>query len=143
EIDNIRMMARGSRPERSGKLTIAASHLHACYTLLKPVKQITSRHPDLQLYVRHADRDEVPLLVETGEADVGLATAIPHEHPSLAILPNGVIRRSLITPIGHPLGAKRSVTLADIAAHPLIAYDERSRRGGLIANAFKLQGLHP
>ncbi len=137
EADNIRMIAEDLRNERGGRLALATSHLHARYTLLAPVKAFTKRYPEVQLHLLQANPDDVPRLIETNEADVGISTDVTGAHPSLVFLPSGVIRRSVIMPKGHPLAAKKRMTLADLARYPIVGYSARSRGGQIIAKAFR------
>ena len=131
------MIAEDLRNERGGRLALATSHLHARYTLLAPVKAFTKRYPEVQLHLLQANPDDVPRLIETNEADVGISTDVTGAHPSLVFLPSGVIRRSVIMPKGHPLAAKKRMTLADLARYPIVGYSARSRGGQIIAKAFR------
>ena len=141
EADNIRMIAEDLRNERGGRLALATSHLHARYTLLAPVKAFTKKYPEVQLHLLQADPDDVPRLIETNEADVGISTDITGAHPSLVLLPSGAIRRSVIMPKGHPLAGKKRLTLVDLARYPIVGYSARSRGGQIIAKAFRDHGI--
>lgn len=141
EADNIRHIAEDLRNERGGRLTLATSHLHARYTLLAPVKAFRQRFPDVQLQLIQADADEVPRMVETNEADVGISTDVTRAYPSLALLPSGAVGRSLIMPKGHPLADGRRITLDSIARYPIVGYSARSRGGQVIAKAFHDKGV--
>lgn len=141
EADNIRLIAEDLRNERGGRLALATSHLHARYTLLAPVKEFTKRHPDVQLHLLQADPDDVPRLIEANEADVGISTDVTGAHPALALLPSRVLRRSVITPKGHPLAARKKITLADVARYPIVGYSPRSRGGQIIAKSFRDHGI--
>lgn len=141
EADNIRMIAEDLRNERGGRLALATSHLHARYTLLAPVKAFSTQHPEVQLHLLQADPDDVPKLIEANEADVGISTDVTGAHPSLVLLPSGVLRRSIIMPKGHPLSRKKRITLADLARHPIVGYSARSRGGQIIAKAFRDENI--
>src|SRR4051812_13063264 len=141
EADNIRLIAEDLRNERGGRLALATSHLHARYTLLAPVKAFTERYPEVQLHLLQADPDDVPKLIEANEADVGISTDVAGAHPALVLLPSGVLRRSVITPKGHPLARKKRVTLGDLAQYPIVGYSPRSRGGQIIAKAFRDDGI--
>jgi LysR family cys regulon transcriptional activator len=141
EADNIRLIAEELRHERGGRMTLATSHLHARYTLLSPVKTFTERHPEVKLHLVQADPDDVPRMVEANEADVGISTDVTGAHPSLVLLPSGVLRRSVIMPKGHPLVHKQKLTLKDVAAFPIVGYSPQSRGGQIIAKTFRDQGI--
>jgi DNA-binding transcriptional LysR family regulator len=137
EADNIRLIAEELRQERGGRLALATSHLHARYTLLAPVKAFTERHPEVELHLMQADPDDVPRMIEANEADVGISTDVTGAHPSLVLLPSGVLRRSVIMPKGHPLSHKKKLTLRDLANYPIVGYSPRSRGGQIIAKTFR------
>lgn len=141
EAENIRLIAEDLRKERGGRLALATSHLHARYTLLAPVKAFTKRHPEVQLHLLQADPDDVPRLIETNEADVGISTDVTGAHPALVLLPSGVIRRSVIMPKGHPLARRKRHTLAELARYPIVGYSPRSRGGQIIARTFRDHGI--
>ena len=141
EADNIRLIAEELRHERGGRMTLATSHLHARYTLLAPVKAFTERHPEVKLHLVQADPDDVPRIVEANEADVGISTDVTGAHPSLVLLPSGVLRRSVIMPKGHPLARKKKLTLKDLAEFPIVGYSPRSRGGQIIAKTFRDHGI--
>ncbi|MGH8619350.1 MAG: LysR substrate-binding domain-containing protein [Burkholderiales bacterium] len=137
EAENIRHVARENQNESEGELTLATSHLHARYTLRGPIKRFTKRYPRVRLRLLQADVDDVPRLVETSEADVGISTDVVHEHPSLILLPSSPILRSVIMPRDHPLARRKKLTLADLARYPIVGYNPRSRGGQIIAKAFR------
>jgi LysR family transcriptional regulator, cys regulon transcriptional activator len=141
EADNIRLIAEEIRASGGGRLSLATSHLHARYTLLAPVKAFAQRHPEVELHLLQADPDEVPRLVEAGEADIGISTEVAAGHPALVMLAGGVIRRSVIMPVHHSLGRKRRITLADLARYPIVGYSPRSRGGQIINSAFSARGI--
>jgi LysR family cys regulon transcriptional activator len=143
EAENIRRIAAEYSGEQGGRLTIATSHLHARYTLLAPIKTFALRHPGVRLQMRQADPDEILRLVAAGEADLGVSTEFGDRRPGLVLLPGGVVGRSLIMPIGHPLAGKERVTLADIAKYPLVGYNPKQRGGQLISETFRAKGLEP
>lgn len=146
EAENIGLLAAEARKGASGKLVVATSHLHARYTLLQPFRSLRLAYPEIQLLMLQAGPDEIPKLVEAGDADIGVSTsddvATPRPaQPRLASLHGEVLRRSVIVPPGHVLARRRRLTLEEIATHPIVGYDSASRAGQLIARAFALRGL--
>jgi len=142
EADGIKAMAAEARGDR-GRLAIVTTHLHARYTLLDPVSAFIARYPDVQLHLMEAEPDNIPRLLESNEADIGVSTEMLAEHPALTLLRGQIVKRSLIMPRGHPLARKKQVTLADICEYPLLGYSHRSRTGQIINEAFEAQGIRP
>jgi LysR family transcriptional regulator, cys regulon transcriptional activator len=143
ETENIHAIAAEFKGEAGGRLTVATSHLHARYSLLTPIKTFALGHRGVQLHMRQADPDEILKLVLAGESDIGISTEVGGEHAELVFLPGRAVERSLIMPVGHPLAAKRRITLADIAAWPLVGYNPQQRGGQIIAGTFRERGLEP
>ncbi|MCC6534483.1 MAG: LysR family transcriptional regulator [Burkholderiales bacterium] len=141
EADNIRLIAEDMREESRGRLALATSHLHARYTLPPALKAFTHRYPQVRLHVLQADPDDIPQLIESGAADIGVSTEFSLGHPGIAQLPSETICRSLIVPCGHPLSRRRRVSLRDIAAYPLVGYHQRSRGGQIVARTFRDHGI--
>lgn len=141
EAENIRQIASEMRDQGTGRLMLATSHLHARYTLCGPVKQFAAQYPDVELHLLQSDPDDVPRLIETGEADVGVSTDIPNDHPALAVIACEPMRRSLIMPKGHPLARVKRVTLADIARYPIVGYSRRFRTGQILTRTFREHGI--
>jgi LysR family transcriptional regulator, cys regulon transcriptional activator len=142
EMENIQSYA-ADRSGQQGRLTLATSHLHARFTLAKPVVAFNHAHPGVTLHMRQVEPNAITRLVADGEADIGISTERTTDHPSLFLVPLGLLHRSLITPKGHPLARARSITLADVARFPIVGYNERSRTGELLESAFRAAGLEP
>ena len=141
EIENIRLIAGEMSEPGKGRLMLATSHLHARYTLLRPVKAFVERYPGVELHLLQADPDDIPALLEASEADVGVSTEIAKKPQGLVTLSGGTMQRSLIVPRGHALAGRKRVTLADIARYPIVGYSSRFRGGQLIAQTFREHGL--
>jgi LysR family cys regulon transcriptional activator len=142
EAEGIRRYA-AEQLGQQGRLTLAASHLHARFMLAKPVVAFSKAFPHVTLQMRQVEPSAITALVASGEADIGISTERPSDHSSLLSIPLGILQRSLVTPRDHPLAAARSVSLADIARFPIVGYNERSRTGELLATAFREAGLAP
>jgi LysR family transcriptional regulator, cys regulon transcriptional activator len=142
EADSIKAIAAEARRER-GRLAIVTTHLHARYTLLDPVSAFIQRYPDVELHLMEAEPDNIPRLLDANEADIGVSTEMLASQPTLTQLRGPAMKRSLITPRGHPLIRSRQVTLEDICRYPLLGYSARSRTGQIINGAFEAQGIRP
>jgi LysR family transcriptional regulator, cys regulon transcriptional activator len=146
EAENIRLIAAEAR-RGSGRLIVATSHLHARYTLRSPFQRLRITHPEVELLLLQSEPDDVPKLVEAGEADIGVGTgeeaSATSTSPRVTVLIGEVLRRSAIVPIGHPLSRRRRLLLEEIAANPLIGYGANSPTGRQIGRAFAAMGISP
>jgi len=141
EAENIKHIASDIRDKGTGRLVLATSHLHARYTLLKPVRRFAEEYPNVELHLMQAAPDDVAGLIESGEADLGVSTDITPAHPTLTVLTCAAIKRWLITPRGHPLSRAKRVTLRDIAKYPIVGYHHRFRTGQILERAFAKHGI--
>lgn len=142
EVDTIKAMAADARRER-GRLAIVTTHLHARYTLLDAVSAFIERYPDVELHLKEAEPDDIPRMLEANEADIGVSTETLAPQPALTQLRGQAMKRSLITPRGHPLTRAKQVTLEDICRYPLLGYGPRSRTGQIVNEAFEARGIRP
>lgn len=146
EVENIRLIAAEAR-SGAGRMTVATSHLHARYTLLKPLARLHNAHPRVELLLLQANPNSIMQLVAEGEADLGIGTGDEETRgaalPRVALLIGDRIRRSAILPVGHPLAHRKRLSLADLGAQPLIGYGASSPTGRHIARAFAAVGINP
>lgn len=142
EAENISAIADQTRVG-AGTLTLASSHLHARYTLVEPFKTFRASHGNIRMLILQAPPDEIPELVEHGEADIAVSTSDERSdgYPALISLHGSILKRSLIMPAGHPLRDRQTITVSDIAQCPMVGYSPRSTSGNAIASTFEKQGL--
>ncbi len=82
-------------------------------------------------------------MLQTGQADIGIATEALDTAPEIATFPYYQWRHALIVPKGHPLASLKGLTLKDIAAYPIITYHEGYTGRGQLDKAFADEGLAP
>ena len=143
QIANLKPIAQDYQSHVSGSLTIATGHAHARYTLPKVVERFISRYPRVELRLRQGYLSQIVNWVKTGEADLLIATTPAESVPDLALLPCHELHRVVLTLPGHPLLAKRKVSLADLARYPIITYDSVFSAYRQIVGAFHAKNLSP
>ena len=141
DVDTMQAVAADARAERSGKLRVATTHLHARYTLRAAIKRFSAEHRHVEFQLLQVDADRIASLVERGEAELGVSTDAPGESAALLFLEGEAIRRSLVFPRGHPLAARKRLSLEDLARYPFLGYSPHSRNGRVIAQAFEARGI--
>jgi len=141
DVESIQAVADDARDEHSGKLRVATTHLHARYTLRSAIKGFAGVHPKVDFQLLQVDANGIAELVESGDAELGISTDAPTERSSLLFLAGDVLARSLIVPHAHPLAGRKRVTLDDLARHPFLGYNPKSRNGRIIAQAFRDHGI--
>ena len=73
----------------------------------------------------------------SGKADVGIATEGLTRFEGLVSFPCYEWHHAIVVPVGHPLLAIAKISLQDLAAHPLITYDQGFTGRGHIDEAFR------
>ncbi len=143
DIENMQAVAADARAEHQGKLRVATTHLHARYSLPPAIKRFSAEHPQVDFQLQQVDAERIASLVEHGEAELGVSTDAPGESEALVLLEAAVVKRSLIVPRGHPLAARKRLTLEELARYPFLGYHPRSSSGRVIAQAFEESGIRP
>jgi LysR family cys regulon transcriptional activator len=130
--------------QRQGVLSIAATHSQARYALPRAVQDFRRRFPDVRLQLHQGSPRQVAQMLQDGEADVGIATEVLGDHAQLLALPCRCWRHVVIAPAAHPLlRLDGPISLEQLAAWPLITYDNGLTGRSRIDEAFARQGLAP
>ncbi len=82
-------------------------------------------------------------MVDAGAADLAIGTETSGAFPHLVKLPCFEITRSVVAKADHPILKVKKLTLAEIAAYPIIIYGARHSARPKVMNAFKKAGLKP
>ncbi len=145
EADNLKRAGGEFAAQDRGTLTIAATHSQARYALPLAVRDFSAAHPNVALHLHQGSPKQVAELLLQGVADIGVATEALSEYPELVALPCYQWTHSVIVPPGHALAedARRGVplTLARLAAFPIITYEPGYTGRSHIDEAFRRQGL--
>ncbi len=82
-------------------------------------------------------------MVESGLADIGIATEALALHEQLVVMPCYQWNRCVVAPPGHPILKEKTLTLEAIARYPIVTYDFAFTGRSLINKAFEARGLKP
>ncbi|OWK43354.1 LysR family transcriptional regulator [Fimbriiglobus ruber] len=122
---------------------VAATQYLTTYVLIDAVRAFHRAHPGIRVRLStRTERDIEDALRR--DPDLTLGVAAPYDaggdfvYRHLFSLDWG-----LVTPIGHPLGGRRDVTLADLADVPLILFERGSTGRQHILDAFHGASLSP
>lgn len=143
ELENIKRVGNEYTQKDQGTLTIATTHTQARYFLPPVVKQFMQEYPDVALTIHQGNPTQVAEQVESGEADIGVATEAISAYEKLLCLPCYQWNRCIITQEGHPLLRDAPLTLEKIARYPLITYDFAFTGGSIVKRIFHEAGLEP
>jgi len=143
ETQNLKRVGDDFAAENRGSLCIATTHTQARYTLPPVIQRFVQRHPSIRLHVQQGSPVQVAGWVADGSADVGIATEALDQYSELVTLPCFQWSHLVVVPKDHALTALGALTLATLAAYPLITYDATFTGRSRIDRAFERQNLSP
>lgn len=143
DSQNVRHIAEQFASCETGSLTIATTHTQARYALPEVIKAFRAEFPRVRLALQQGSPREIAERLTAGEADIAIATERLTGVPEIATFPYYTWQHAIIVPLGHPLAALETVTLADIAEHPIVTYHEGFTGRANIDRRFADAGLTP
>ena len=137
-------MPGACRAATQGILKIATTHTQARYTLPPIIAKFKKAFPNVRLVLHQASPKEIASILLDGEADIGIATEALASYDQLVTLPCYRWSHSIVLPPGHPLLERGSaITLQDLAAYPIITYEQGYTGRSHIDAAFAAADLQP
>jgi LysR family transcriptional regulator, cys regulon transcriptional activator len=143
DMENIIRVGDEFSHEDVGTLTIATTHTQARYRLPAAVKAFMEKYPQVKLNIHQGNPTQVSEQVQSGEADIGIATEAISHYDKILCLPAYQWNRCVVVPQGHPLIKDVPLTLKKLTAYPLITYDFAFTGGSLVSQVFNQEGLEP
>jgi len=143
EASNVRRLADLFTNDASGVLTIATTHTQARYSLPSVIKEFRVLFPDVRLELIQGTPQEIEALLQSGTADIGIASERLSNDPTLVAYPWFRWYHSLLVPHDHDLAQATALTLEDISRWPLITYRQGITGRSRIDEAFQRKGLSP
>lgn len=127
---------------RRGLVTVAALPSMTEVLLPRAIKKLSESYPGITVRVHDGVAATVAALVKSGQADFGISsqTSGDRELTSQILL---VDRLCAVVVPAHPLARKRSVSVRDLAVHPLIVMRKDSSNRQVVDRAFDREGLVP
>jgi DNA-binding transcriptional LysR family regulator len=115
---------RELRDLRRGRVLIGANEA-AIHTLLPLMARFRQKVPDIAIDVRRVPARQIAVEVQQGSLDFGALTFRPAEEGLLEVAV-GSDELVLLVPPAHPLAARRSVTMEDVAGQAVVAHNDPS-----------------
>jgi LysR family cys regulon transcriptional activator len=137
EAENLQRASQEYAGQEIGTLAVATTHTQARYMLPKVVQSFRAAFPKVRIALQQSSPEHIAEWVLSGKADIGIATEGLSQFDGLVSFPCYRWHHSVVVPEGHPLLAKASLTLEDLAQYPLITYDLGFTGRGHIDDAFK------
>jgi|SRR5450830_39326 len=143
ETENLRRYASQYAGVDSGRLVIAATHTQARYTLPRVVEEFNRAFPKVTLELHQGTPRQIAAMISDGDADIGIASEALDHAPDVNACTCFTWNHRVLVPRGHPLAGQQGVTLAQIAAYPLVTYNEQFTGRKCVDAAFSAAGLVP
>jgi len=127
----------------AGRVRIAASQTLAGSLLPRALAAFRTAYPDIEVFVDSGNSRQV--FAAMPERDLGLVESpLPAEPPACCrIEPLGFDEIVAVMPAQHPLAAKASLSLAELAAQSLVWREAGSGTREVLEQALHAEGLHP
>ena len=129
EADNLQAVAKSFSAQDEGRLVLATTH--------------TQEFPKVHLVMHQATPGEIATMLESDQADIGIATESLRSNVQFATFPFYRWYHGVIVPKGHPLTKVKHLTLKDIAKYPIVTYHEGFTGRAMIDDTFAKAGLRP
>ena len=147
QTGTIKQMAQECSNEAVGELTIATTHTQARYALPDIIQSFRNAYPEVALHMKQGTPAQIAELAASGAADFAIATEGMELFKDLIMMPCYEWNRALVVPKDHPLAAKAmdpaSLSLADIAEHPIVTYVFGFTGRSRLDDAFNRAALTP
>ncbi len=144
EAEAIKQVAQEFSDEKQGSLSVATTHTQARYALPPIVREFRETYPDVILNMNQGTPTQIAELAATGAVDFAIATEGLELFNDLVMMPCYRWNRSVVVPAGHPLidkVAAGGLTLADVAAEPIVTYVFGFTGRSKLDDAFSREGL--
>jgi DNA-binding transcriptional LysR family regulator len=135
DLENIVTASRDLASLRRGVVTIAALPSLCASTLPPFLKQFREQFPGVEVRLRDVVAQRIDTLVRDGEVDFGLGVRARMSH-GLEFQVVMEDRLCLFIPVDHPLAKRRSVTLGELTAQPIILTGRDSSVRELVEQLF-------
>ncbi len=143
DANNIRRIADVFANKDSGELSIVTTHTQARYSLPGVIKQFRELFPRVRLILNQGSPEEIVSMLQSGEADVGIASEKLMTEDQLAAFPYYRWHHTVLVPEGHPLTREAHLSLEALSQYPLVTYRRGITGRSRLDVAFKAAGLKP
>jgi len=143
EAENLQQVGQEYSGKTAGTLVIATTHTQARYVLPHVVQDFRRTFPDVRISLRQSSPEHIAEWVLSGKADIGLATEGLKQFDGLTSFPCYEWNHVVVVPNTHPLLEKNKISLENLAAYPLITYDQGFTGRSHIDEAFAQKEIIP
>lgn len=127
---------------RRGRLRLGLPPILSVSAFAPLLAEFHRTYPGVQLDLREEGSREIETLVLRREIDVG-AVVLPTDEQAFATMPFAREKLRVVLHPAHPLGGRRAIALAELAATPLVLYRRDFALHGAILAACRQCGFDP
>lgn len=143
DVERLRRFASSS-DEDAGELTIAAPQTYALHVLPPMLGRLRASYPGLSVSMQTLGEGERVHPEDHRHCDIVVVSTAGDDVPDGTAVPLFRWKRVVTVPHDHPLAEQRSpVTLAQLAAWPLVTYEASRRPQSSLRRVFAGAGLEP
>ena len=121
-VHNIKEVKEQFSSKDSGQLVLATTHTQARYSLPELIMSFRNSYPNVQFVLHQASPPEISSMLDSGEADLAIATESLKKDIRFATFPFYHWYHGIVVPKDHPLSKKNNFNLKDLGKYPLITY---------------------
>ena len=143
KVESIKQVAQEFSNERKGTLAIATTHTQARYALPRVIEDFIKKYPEVSLHMHQGTPMQISEMAADGSVDFAIATEALDLFSDLIMLPCYTWNRCILVPKGHPLTQLSTLSLEDVARHPLVTYVFGFPGRSKLDEAFMEHGLAP
>lgn len=143
KVQRIKDIAQDYRDNKVGSFAIGATHNQARYVLPNALKTFMTRYPGITLHLHQGTPLQIAEEASRGTVDVAISTEALDGFENLVVLPCYEWSRYLLVPQGHPLALLATVSLVELARHPIVTYVTGFGGRSQVDKAFEKAHLQP
>ena len=126
-----------------GELVVATTYAHARYALPDVIRRYTARFPAVKVSLYEGTPAEIAGWLTCGRVDLSISSIPSAAHDELAFVPYETLHRIVLVPLRHSLLRVETLTLDELARHPIVTFHQGSSGGESVEQAFRVSGLAP
>ena len=140
KVENLQFSIDGLKRGSGGVFSFASAPSIAQHILPRAVRRLRGHFPELRMNINILKIEETIdyLLLKKGEL---VAMSYKIDHPGLISHLLAAGRLVAVVPAAHALAERREISIAELAAHPLIGIDPSDPYGKILAAPFHDRGL--
>lgn len=143
QVEGIKQLSSEYKSPNSGSLSIATTHTQARYALPEVIGGFIAKYPKVSLHMHQGTPLQISEQAADGAVDFAIATEALELFNDLIMMPCYRWNRCVLVPKDHPLAKLDKLTLADVAAHPIVTYVFGFTGRSRLDEAFASEGLEP